>query len=953
MIEDRIQVIGAEILKTARVEDMRLAKEHFLEMSLLDWCMKDPELKTRVFQFIDLYPDIRSSKSLLEHLHEYFPGSESNVPQALRAVLALAHPEFLARPIAGLLSRDLYLRMARLFIGGSNETEALCLLDKMDKKNIRLSLDLLGESTTSAEEADVYFGRYETLISALGAKKLGHPKQNISVKLSALDPFFDAIDAGGTSRRVREKLRRLARLARSQNVFLHIDMEDYSRRDLTLQIVRDLLDEDEFKEGLPMGVVLQAYLKDAGRCLDQLLDWAVNLPVPLTIRLVRGAYWDMEVMRAEENNWPIPVFTQKSETDFMFERLTERILSEVPKVRLAVATHNVRSIAHAIALGADKKIPKDFLEFQLLYGLGTSLINLLFVLGHSPRLYTPIGDPIRGMAYLVRRLLENVSSESFVRQGIHVKSDPAELLRAPLTAPLPQGERPDNTPLPRRERARVRVEDKYRRTPPLEFHKSEVRDAFQKSLKEVKFEFVKTAIAKVSQTTREDVLSAVSSAEKAFLKWSDAPVELRAECLRKAAHHLEERRYRLAAIQVHEVGKTWREADADVCEAIDYLNFYAWAALEIEKEGATERLVSETNVLRYRGRGIAVIIAPWNFPMAIFAGMSAAALVTGNTAILKPSGLAASSALEIFRAYETSGIPKDVLHFLAGKGEEIGPLLVRDPRVALIAFTGSKEVGTGIIAQANLNTPGQKQIKKVIVEMGGKNAAIVDESADFDQAIPAVLHSAFSYAGQKCSALSRLIVLDTIYDTFITRLIKAAASFTVGDPADPRTQCGPVITSSAQKKIAGYIEEGQKTGKILFQGKVPEGLIGNFVAPTIIGDLPQDSRLLKEEIFGPVLCIIRVKNFKEALECANETEFALTGGLFSRTPSHIALSKSRFEAGNLYINRAITGAVVGRQPFGGYKMSGGGTKAGSINYLREFFIERTVSENISRHGFAP
>jgi len=948
-LEDPIRSIGSQLLESARREDARLAKEHSLEMSLLDWCMQNTELKVRTFQFIDLFPDLRSSGAVLEHIQEYFPSSENRFPKILRALLSLTRPKFLAQEPARLISRNLYLRMAKLFIGGADEKDALRLLREMEKDNVRLSLDLLGESTASVEEADRYFARYEALIKTLGSQKSGFLKQNVSIKLSALDPFFDAIDAGGTSRRIREKLRKLVRLAQSQEVFLHIDMEEYCHRDLTLQIMRELSEEDEFRGGFHFGLVLQAYLKDSENCLSETLRWATKLPIPPTIRLVRGAYWDTEIMRAEENRWPLPVFTHKNDTDRTFERLTERILDAIPKVRLAVATHNIRSIAHALVLSEIKRTPPDFLEFQLLYGMGASLVKPLLERGLTPRLYTPIGDPIRGMAYLVRRLLENVSSESFVRQGIHRKNDPAELLKPPVVI----ASETEGGILKKARSLAKALDDNYYRTPPLEFHKSDVCDTFQRSLKEMKTKFERSLRGKTPRADRKSVLPAITSAEKAFLKWTETPVASRAECLKKAARFLKDRRYRLSALQVFEVGKPWREADADVCEAIDYLNFYAEAALKIEHDEATEKLTGETDILRPRGRGIAVVIAPWNFPMAIFAGMSAAALVTGNTVLLKPSALSVLSAQEVFRAYEASGVPKGVIHFLPGNGNEIGPLLVQDPRVALIAFTGSKEVGTEIISMANLKTSGQERIKKVIVEMGGKNAAIVDRSADLDQAIPAILQSAFGYAGQKCSALSRLIVLEPIYETFIARLTNAAASFKVGDPSDPRTQCGPVIDQNAQGKIEAYIEEGKKTGRVLFQGKVPEGLAGHFVPPVIISDLPEDSRLLKEEIFGPVLCVIRVKTFQEALKRANEVEFALTGGVFSRTPSHIELAKSKFEAGNLYVNRPITGAVVGRQPFGGYKMSGGGTKAGGINYLREFFIERTVSENTSRHGFVP
>lgn len=998
MNEKHIQEIGTKLVELARKEEAKLAKKHFWETALLDWCMENPELKTRAFRFIDVFPQLTSSRSVLNHIREYFPRREHRIPKTIRAGLAFTHPSLLTQGAVRYLTHAMFLKIAKLFIAASGESEVLRVLDQLDQQGMTCSIDLLGENTMSQDEAETYFTRYQTLIGALGKKKLGIAKQNISVKLSTLDPRFDPIDPDATSRRVREHLRELVRLARHEDVFIHIDMEEYEVRDLTLKIVRDLLAEEEFWTGVELGIVLQAYLIDADRTLNQILAWATSLARPITIRLVRGAYWDQEIMTARKQNWPIPVFTEKAQTDAMFEQLTGRLFDVIPKVRIALATHNIRSIAHAIALAEAKHVERNYFEFQLLYGMGAPLASALREMAYVPRIYMPIGDPVWGMAYLVRRLLENVSQQSFVRRGIHEKADVKQLLAVPsaqrlqndnvgaqFIAPIELARnhigRDESRPYVGHFEMSHRHDDAgtYDPCPPLRFFRTDDRQSFAAALESVRSQLglsiplvmggksiqksVRietrspndgvTPIANASKADLRDVEEAVNVAHQTFRSWAKTPVHERANYLRKTAQWMLRHRYELAAIQVYEVGKPWREADADVKEAIDFLNFYAYGAEQIQKDETTETLPDEINFTRPRPRGVAAVIAPWNFPLAIFTGMSSAALVTGNTVVLKPATQSVLTGWQLFSAYYEAGIPDGVVNFLSGSGQEIGPALVGDPDVAIVAFTGSKEVGLRIMAQANAIHRDQRQLKRCLIEMGGKNAAIVDETADFDQTIPAVLYSAFGYAGQKCSALSRLIVLDPIYESFVNRLARAASSFPFGNPINPETQCGPVIERAAQQRILSAIEEGRRSGRILFQADPSGFREGYYVPPTMICDLPRDSRLLREEIFGPVLSVIRVKTLDEAFERANETDYALTGGLFSRTPSHIERAKEEFEVGNLYINRQITGAIVGRHPFGGYNLSGTASKAGSIHYLREFYIERSVSENVSRHGFAP
>ena len=408
----------------------------------------------------------------------------------------------------------------------------------------------------------------------------------------------------------------------------------------------------------------------------------------------------------------------------------------------------------------------------------------------------------------------------------------------------------------------------------------------------------------------------------------------------------------LAALQVFEAGKPWKEADADVCEAIDFCEYYGRQARRLGAGGAVESPPGETDRLTYQGRGIAAVIAPWNFPLAIPTGMTVAALVAGNPVILKPAEQTPAVAAGLVSALQAAGLPDGVLAFLPGVGEEVGAYLVEHPEVSVIAFTGSKAVGLGIVEAAGVHRSGQRHVKRVIAEMGGKNAIVVDADADLDQAVPAIVYSAFGYAGQKCSACSRLIVVDAVSDELLRRLVGATRSLRVGHPREMGTQVGPLIDADAHKRVRSYVDLAEREGTVLFHEEdVPS--TGFYVGPTIVSDVSPRSRLATEEIFGPVLAVLRASTFEQALALANDTDYALTAGVLSRSPAHIAQAAAELRAGNVYVNRTTTGAVVGRQPFGGYGLSGVGSKAGGPDYLLQFVDPRVVTENTLRQGFAP
>jgi RHH-type proline utilization regulon transcriptional repressor/proline dehydrogenase/delta 1-pyrroline-5-carboxylate dehydrogenase len=417
---------------------------------------------------------------------------------------------------------------------------------------------------------------------------------------------------------------------------------------------------------------------------------------------------------------------------------------------------------------------------------------------------------------------------------------------------------------------------------------------------------------------------------------------------------MRDRLFELAAWEVFECGKPWREATADVDEAIDFCEFYADEAIRLQSEHGID-VPGEENRFEYLPRGVVGVIAPWNFPLAILTGMSAAALATGNTVVMKPAEQSAVVAALLMDIFQEIDLPAGVLNYLPGRGEVAGAALVEHPDVSLIAFTGSRAVGLAINATAaEKSKQGAAQVKRVIAEMGGKNAIIVDADADLDEAVVGVMKSAFGYQGQKCSACSRAIVLAEVYDAFLKRLIDATRSLKIGPAEEPATSVGPVIDEESFRRIKSYIGIGKSEGRLVL-GVDPGPLVeqGWYIGPHIFADVPPSARIAQEEIFGPVLAVIRAADLTEALRIANGTDYALTGGIFSRSPASLDRARREYLVGNLYLNRAITGALVNRQPFGGFKMSGIGSKAGGRDYLLQFVLPRTITEHTVRRGFAP
>ncbi|PYJ94476.1 MAG: L-glutamate gamma-semialdehyde dehydrogenase [Verrucomicrobia bacterium] len=953
--------------------------------------MRDEQLKVHLFRLVDVLPSLRTSAEVIEHLQEYLADTSDGFTPLIRAGVRLAGvvPWLSARVLRWNVSE-----MAHQFIAGENPRDLMKTLRKRRAQKIGFTVDLLGEAVVSEREADEYAARCLELLEILARETQGwtdplgknsglFPVVNLSVKISALYSQINPADPTDAIAHLAPKLRPILRRARELGAFINFDMESYDHKNITLELFKTIFTKREFKDWPHAGIVIQAYLRDADADLRDLIEWGRARGTRFTVRLVKGAYWDYETMKSRQNGWDCPVFFQKPESDTNFEALSRLLLENESIVTAAFGSHNVRSIAHAQVFADELGIDRSRFEFQLLYGMAGPIKRALVELGYRVREYCPLGELLPGMAYLVRRLLENTSNEGFLRAKFAENVSAAELLRNPDELIKKDGAARSVACVQDRQRKNdasldTASGDIYENSPLVNFVCKESQDKMRSALREVRSRFgekyplviggekvwTDQLTPSVNPSAPTEIVGyaakagipeaerAVKAARAAFRKWSRTPFEERARLVERAAEILERRRFELSALEVFEVAKAWSEADADIREAIDFCRFYAQQMRRLGRPKLTQQVPGEESYHHYWPRGVAFVVAPWNFPIAILCGMTSAALVTGNTVIMKPSEQSIICGAMLMQVFEEAGVPPGVLNFLSGHGSVIGAHLVDHKDVDLIAFTGSREVGLKIWESAGVTRPGQRELKRVVCEMGGKNAMIVDSDADLDEAIGYSIYSAFGYQGQKCSALSRLILLEENHDRVLERLIPAAASLRVGDPEEPGIMVGPVIDESAYRRILDYIEIGKSEATLAYQAKeVPPH--GYFVPPTIFTEVKPDMRIAREEIFGPVLSILKARDLDEALEVANGTDYALTGGFFSRSPANIERVKAQLEAGNVYINRSCTGAIVGRHPFGGFKMSGGGTKAGGEDYLLHFLLPRVVTENITRHGLAP
>lgn len=956
-LEKNIFEEGMAIFQSSKSSESIFDRQFWLG-KVMEWVMKDPSFKVDMFRFVDVLPTLVTDDQVAKHIREYLLRNDRDIPMLMSTALKAASFS-LGKGIASAAIRKNVKEMAMRFIAGNDITEAAPALKKLHEQGYSFTIDILGEKTLSEKDADLYLERYLQLIETLPQiiKAPPHDPVNISIKLSALSSQLREESVESSIADAKKRVLPILRLAKEKNVFINFDVESFSTNEIIYGLFCDIA-STEFKTWPHLGIVVQAYLRESKDHVEQLIKLCRLRKAPITIRLVKGAYWDYEVVKAKSHGHEVPVFQNKSQTDDNYESLSRLLLDNKDILRPAFASHNVRSLAQAIAYAQSKNISKKDYEIQMLYGMASGEGKVLLERGHQVRIYVPIGDMIPGMSYLVRRLLENTSQMGFLRLSQHEQKDKELLLKKPVF----------ENDLPEKPKG-------FQNVALLDFTYKNVRDDFQKALHEVRKTFPQkipivisgtrcvsekmkrfspndeTHISTIDVATTEHAELALKSCAQAFTNVKTS--EERASHLLELAQILTADRLWLSALICEEVGKTWAEADADVAEAIDFCKYYAErASVELSPQKLGE-IEGEHNVLSYQGRGPTVVIAPWNFPLAILTGMSVAAYVSGNPIIIKPAEQSSMVAFALYERMIKAKFIKDSVQFLPGVGEAIGPTLIQDKIVANICFTGSMQVGHSIMKTANDVVLDQIQMKRVICEMGGKNAIIIDDDADLDEAVYGSMLSAFSYAGQKCSAASRIITVGSIAAPFLERFLDGTQSIKIGPSTDPSSFMGPVIDQEAHQRLSFAIEKikNDENVQVLYEGQKPA--LGFFIQPIVVKVKDANHWLMKDELFGPIVAIFHADDLKQAILAANNSRFALTGAIYSRSPLNLSYAREHFLVGNLYINQKCTGAIVARQPFGGFKMSGTGIKAGGPSYLLNFVDAKVVSENTMRRGFTP
>jgi RHH-type transcriptional regulator, proline utilization regulon repressor / proline dehydrogenase / delta 1-pyrroline-5-carboxylate dehydrogenase len=894
-------------------------------------------------------------------------GTKSDAMSALKRLITRS-----GEPIIRTAMKQAMRIMGKQFVLGRTIDEALKTSEPLKRHGYCFSYDMLGESAMTRADAARYLKAYENAIDAIGATaKAGNvfEQPSISVKLSALHPRYEEKTKAECLPELFDMLLALAKRAKSFNAGLTIDAEEVARLDISLELFSQLAAAPDLKGWDGLGLAVQAYGRRAKPTLQYLAEIAERTGRVLPVRLVKGAYWDTEIKRAQESGFETyPVFTRKASTDVSYLACAKFLLSRRDVFFPQFATHNAHTVAAISVVGGDDKR----YEFQRLHGMGEALYERVVVEGaiHQPcRIYAPVGSHEDLLAYLVRRLLENGANTSFVNRLAddtapinEIIADPVEEVRA--FGAIPHGrivspaklfaDRTNSKGVPTwhgplRETVMAGIAA-YADQQHSAFASVDGKTSISGPVRNIVSPHDHSvSVGVVHEVSDVDILRALGLAHEGQRSWCDIKGRARAVILDNAADLYEKNRDLLLALLIREAGKTLDNAQADLREAVDFLRYYAvMARQEFADAKVMPGPTGERNELTLHGRGVFACIAPWNFPLAIFTGQVAAALASGNAVLAKPAEQTPLVAHAAFKLLLEAGVPPRVLHFLPGDGARIGAKLLSDARLAGVAFTGSNATAS-IIARALALRAGP--MATLIAETGGMNAMIMDSSALAEQAVRDVVASAFDSAGQRCSAARILFVQDDVAPRVIEMLKGTMEELRIGDPMDYRTDVGPVIDGDAKQKLEAHKARMKSEAKLLLDLPLPPACAnGTFVAPATF-EL-KDLKPLTEEIFGPVLHVVRYQasHLPQVVEAINATGYGLTLGLHTRIEKTVAMVRKLARVGNLYVNRNQIGAVVGVQPFGGEGLSGTGPKAGGPHYLHRFAVERVMSQDTTASG---
>lgn len=945
--------------------------------SLLAFAAEYSTIRRNLLKFLVILPALNFNKSgkvtkqilieSLKNLIGFNRSAENKLPSWLTFIIRVSHFKVKLIP-PGILKyfvRKGVRFLARRFIIGETMSRASTKVRELLACGRDVTLDQLGEKVFSEREAEFYRDKVLQIIKSFKdfiypgeRNRAGINRAHISIKVSALCPDFRPYDREYVYSQVAPKLEKILIAAEKENVFVNIDAEHSVYRDSIFWVCKKLLlEREELKDFKLIGFVLQAYMRDVSNHLDEIIELAGQLGYSIPLRLVKGAYWDSEIIEAGAGGYTPPVFLNKEETDLMFRAMIVRILEKANHLQLCLASHNYSDHCYSESIREQYFQGSPVIEHQCLHMTYETLSHGIRKMGWVLREYIPVGDLMAGMAYLVRRIMENSSQAGVLsimrshKKGYHLLY-PINVHRDNISAKRKvrdfntvsfSGDFINTTPLrtayPEELKGMIKVFRSF---------SGEKRDRSNTNKYPVSGKTVslfspsdrEKRVGVINFAVKDDVRKAVNLSEKALREkpWWRENELFRAAVLARGALLLSMRRSRFSSLIMHEAGKTLIEALADVDEAVDFLNFYAREEIKLHGKNT-----------KYRSRGVYAVIAPWNFPVAIPCGMTAGALAAGNSVILKSAEQTPLVAEEFVRLMHESGVPENLFIHLPGLGDVVGKALVEEPAVAGIVFTGSKAVGLEIIRKGGSRfirniISGKALPVKVIAEMGGKNGIIVTETSDLDEAVNGILTSAFNHAGQKCSACSRVIVDYRIKEHLVQRLRDAVSTLRVGSALDFSTWINPLISKKDMKRVwdiaAGASAEVERFGGKKIINRTGESPAGYSVGPAIF-EIPPGRAVLGEsfashELFAPIIHIIEYKTPDQALEIINATEYALTAGIYSQSQDEINYLLPRIEAGNIYVNRSITGARVGIEPFGGFKCSGTGPKAGGRNYLPAF-----------------
>ncbi|HEX2584049.1 MAG TPA: bifunctional proline dehydrogenase/L-glutamate gamma-semialdehyde dehydrogenase PutA [Steroidobacteraceae bacterium] len=847
--------------------------------------------------------------------------------------------------------------LANHFVLGETIDEALA---KAKQGQLLCSFDMLGEAARTRRDAERYFHAYADAIEKVGRSNAAPASHAISVKLSALYPRYEPLQAQHAIPAISEKLLSLAKLAACYQLQLTVDAEESDRLEMSLRIIEHVAREKSLRDWDGLSFAVQAYQKRALPVLQWADELGKRLKRMVGVRLVKGAYWDTEIKRCQQAGLSdYPVFTHKAATDVSYLACAQ-FMTKSEWIRCAFATHNALTVSQILVWHQQngKRI-----EFQRLHGMGAELYRLVTAEHDLPcRVYAPVGGHRELLAYLVRRMLENGANSSFVQQVRRDDIDTALLLSDPVNI-VSEQQRPAVT-LPNQMFGNARSNSQG-----LDLSDATIRNSIQEAIDRTKglqhsSETISTAtssanitkqivnpadlsqvIGEVTPTSLEDIHQIVRAAKSAQSLWSNSTVSERAQCLELVADKLQHEMLPLMSLLILEAGKTRGDAMNEVREAIDFCRYYAAEARRLMTETALIGPTGESNSLLLASRGVFACISPWNFPLAIFLGQISAALVTGNCVIAKPAPQTPLIAAIVIRIFHECGIPANALHLVPGDGA-VGEALVSHRDINGVVFTGSTLTARRI-AQALLNDSARPLVP-LIAETGGINSMIVDSTALPEQVVADVMTSAFYSAGQRCSALRLLCVQEEIYESVINLLQGAMAELRIGDPSEEDVDIGPVIDLAAKEHIERYLQ--QRRNDILYRSPLDKQADGHFVAPALLAvNKPQS---VVQEVFGPVLHVMPWKSgsLPALIDDINALGYGLTMGIHTRLDSTINMVRALAKVGNLYVNRSMTGAVVGVQPFGGEELSGTGFKAGGPHYLLRFCTERSVSIDTTAAG---